>query len=190
MSKNERKLIDALKQWRHSIFEIGKLCLAMIEAEENTEPELMNICREFGMSQSGFRFALRWARGDYGEYGDLIANKVPTSIAAMMPAEVISKLATGRHRIISPTEGRVVTKSLAQMNKAEVRHCVRHIGVMPLSEQISREPQIHTCIAAAAEMNGRGVTFVSKGRQPIHMKVSRALLEKALDAVGDEVEAA
>jgi hypothetical protein len=187
VSDLERQLREALQHWRESMRRVGEICLQLIQSGEFAEGQLMHLCKhEYGMSQSSFTVSIRWARGDFGNAGETVVKKIPASKLAQMPTEVVKKLATGTHRIVSPTEHRPVQKRLVDMTKEEVSHCVKNIGVPSVSEQIRRIPEIRSCIATKVDDDPKGVVFISKGSCPIHMKVSHKMLMEAMEIIGAE----
>jgi len=175
----ENELREILKLWRTSLLAVGKLCVRLI-GEGVPESILQGICcGEFGMTNASFAVCIKWARD---EFPDIVVNRVPHTVVAKMTVDVAKELATKRHRIIA-SEGRVATKSIAEMTPEEITRCVTPLGVAPIKEQMTREPEIRTCVAGSVTSDGPYLVFISRGRDRIRMKVSARLLEEALESM-------
>jgi hypothetical protein len=177
----EKELKAALEKWRDSLRQIGEICNTMM-AEGTPEMVLRSVCSSYGMGDSAFTTATRWARGDYGSgcEASILIKRVPHSRLAMMDSDIAKDLATKPLRVFSRPEGRVVTKLLKDFNKQEAAFITER-GLPPIAEQTRTEPAAYACRAGSVveDDNSGGVVFISRGNHPVRMRVPILMLEKA-----------
>lgn len=169
-----KKLENLATQWRQSMLDIGRELCRLKAAGENTDIIRSAVLREkFGMSMAQSAVAMRWAAGEFGEHAATIVAKVPAAILSEMPAEVAISLATKRHSIQSPTEGRVVSKRLDEMTRVEVTHAIDKHG----PRTINRPERIfRSVLASHIERDEHGTYVVTKGSIPLRVKLTAKVL--------------
>jgi len=191
-SEYEKQLTSALSSWRESLLRVGQI---LNKAQASGEPvdlwRKVICCQQFSMPMATSGVAMRWAAGEYGE-GDsaqMVVARIPHSKLQKMPSSVARDLATKPQKIVSPSENRVVTKTLKQMDAEEIKFCIRDIGVPPVDEQVQKQPRVFGCVARAVEHDEstNSVVFIGTGNNPIRMRVTRRLLDDAVEKLAAEV---
>ena len=206
MTAKQKKLLDTLFSIAAShldnLKEIGKL---LVELRDTGYP--IEVCRarlkdEFGLSFSATQTAIRWASGDFGcddEFIHMLLGKATPSVLTNMSGKTIDDLKAGRFRIVSPTEGKVVTKTIHEMNRAEVRKNLRPQGILTVSATYQKEPIYRNYVATGFEMVSQverdadrgAVAFIcDRNGGSVRIKVSRKLLLQAADSVSPAMQEA
>ena len=161
-------------QWRQSMLAIGQELCRLKEVGENTDIVRSAVLRErYGMPMAQSAVAMRWAAGEFGKNAETIVSKIPAAILYEMPSEVAVSLEEKRHSIQSPTEGRIVSKRLSEMTRAEITHSIDKHG-----PRTSTKPDrvYRSVVASHVEHDERGVYVVTKGISPLRVKLTAKVL--------------
>lgn len=183
----EHKLREVAARWKASLLEVGKVLVAAEKAGQPVNLWIRAVLpQEFGMPQATARVAMRWARGDLGaeENARLLVDRVPHTTLSKLPTPFLPNVVTGKHRILSRNENRVVDKSLHEMTRTEISDNLTEKGWKPVNAQIDKPPAIRSCEASDFEVdkNGRFI-LISKGRETSYMIVPHKLLRRMMKAI-------
>lgn len=188
----EAKLRAAGRAWSESLRSVGEVLLEMETKGYPMRIAFSILQNDLKMPVSSAKCCLRWAKGEFGddERALMLMGKVSHSILCQWSHETIVSACADEHRIISPNEQRVVSKTLAAMTPREVRSNIDAKGFLPISRSVDRVPEFRSCVATAIEFSDGGEPIlVSRGREVIRMSVPSKLLRK-LKPQNDAAQAA
>lgn len=184
----QTRLYELGMKWRDGLLAIGReLC----EAQAAKEPVGLYIrevlCHRVGMPQATARVAMRWAAGEYGDEDDarLLVSVVPHSFLAGWAVETVTHVLRATHTIASPISGRVEKKRIRDMDPREVSANVGPQGFRPIESPIERPPEFRYFAGRRVFVDEHGELFIeSGGAQPVRVRVTRKLLDEAMELAG------
>ena len=193
MSKKTDKLMNELEvaanNYRLAQRRLGEVLHALSEEGEPIDIIMEKVLRDkYGIPVATSICMLRWVRGEFGneKRSILATSKINHSELAEMPKTALDAVFAGPHRI-KADEGRVVEKTIEEMTRTEAKANIDRRGVIPIATDLKRQPEFRSAKANSVTTDQQGnIVFVSDGREPIHMRVTNKLLEKAMSmsAVG------
>jgi len=169
-------------QWRQATRAIGVLLNQLQEAGEPADLYRAHIMRdEFGMSMAQSAVAMKWAAGEFGsdEDAEVLVAKVKASELQHMAPEVAQSLLNKKQTIQSPTEKRVVNKTLREMDRDEAHKNIRAIGVEPFHKT---DRPYRSCVASHVICEDGGTFIVVRGPMPIRVKLTRKVIAELLES--------
>lgn len=190
MAKKEKESGDGVleqlaKAWAMNLKAIGKALNDMAAAGEPVDLKIRFILTgKYGMPGATARCAMRWAAGEFGddEQAMMLMGKAPHSTVAQMTVEDIASMLDGKHSVKSPSEGRVVVKTFAEMTPDEVSENISPKGIKPIDAGIKQVPTFRAFRATSYEVLESGeVVFISRGAEPMKMRVPKKLLREVAE---------
>lgn len=183
MTREMLELRKAGAQWKNALKRVGE-ALLLIEKKGQCLDEAYKVLRdEFAMPRATAEAALLWARGELGtdETAELLVRKVPHSTLCNMSAAAREQICRGKHKIVSPSEGRVVNKSLSEFTRLEASRNIGRQGIRPIKPETVKPPAMNYFRAERVEAHKQGVLFSGGPFGATRMLVTPALIRAAMD---------
>ena len=155
------ELQEAVNDYRHNLKRIGSLIIQLVD---NGEPLTLVLgrLRNLGVPVAASTVGMRWASGDYGDDEQVysLIEKVPFTWLQKWTNKTVHEVLTNRHTIVSPIEGRVVTKRWEQLTRQEISKNAYSQGLMPVNQDIPRIPRYRYCKMTDVIVDEQGRTLI------------------------------